>query len=88
MRMMKTTHGAAAAAEMAQMEHEARSRGTNVPKDQTFKDTTSALANAKKLLARGEIKQADYDRIEKKLVGKMSMDEFVAWRKREMLKNG
>ena len=38
------------------------------------------IRNARELLSKGEIKQEDYDESEEAMIGKMSIDEHVAWR--------
>jgi hypothetical protein len=48
--------------------------------DEKFKNATAAIANAKKLLAKGAIKQQDYSELEEKLLSEMPMDQYVAWR--------
>lgn len=74
---MKTTHGAAAAAEMASMEAESGKSGSTSTK--TFKDAKSAIKNAKKLLDEGEISKADFARIEKKMVADDQEGDLRAW---------
>ena len=47
---------------------------SNPTRDSTFKDARSALENAKKLYAKGEISKADFKRLEAKL-GKQGQSE-------------
>ncbi|QDM15174.1 hypothetical protein [Tardiphaga sp. vice278] len=74
---MATTHGAAADAEMANMEGE--SSGARSTSTKTFKDAKSAIAHAKKLLDEGEISKADFARIEKKMVAEDQEGHLRAW---------
>jgi hypothetical protein len=75
---MATTHGAAADAEMASMERESGG-ARSIPPTKTFKDAKSALANARKLLDKGEISAADYAKLEKKLVHEDQKSSLKAW---------
>ena len=69
---MATTHGKAAEAEMDRMERES---GEATP-TKTFKDARAALANAKQLLAKGEITKAEFTRLSAKLGRKAQSEDL------------
>lgn len=52
---------------------------SHVPPTQTFKDAKSALANAKKLLAKGDISKAEYAKVEKKLTAEDQEGHLKSW---------